>query len=168
LQEFLFKDLWLLDPSWERAAGSEFMESRLKAEGVIVDDLTEKEKLGRVDIAYRTTAGKHVIVELKRARRQMKLIELVEQGQRYVDALRKILAARGDITPNIEVVFVVGQPLEEEKSNPTRVKSSMESISPGSRIVHYDGLIQGALDSYAEYLRASDAADRIGKLAEKL
>ena len=44
----------------------------------------------------------------------------------------------------------------------------MDSISPGSRIVHYDGLIKGALDSYAEYLEASDAADRIGKLAERL
>jgi hypothetical protein len=76
LQEFLFKDLWLLDPSWERATGSELIESRLKAEGVIVEDLTEKEKLGRVDIAYRTNAGKHVIVELKRAGRQMKLIDL--------------------------------------------------------------------------------------------
>lgn len=168
LQEFLFKDLWLLDPSWERATGSEFMESRLKSEGVIVDDLSEREKLGRVDIAYRTTAGKHVIVELKRSGRQMTLLELVEQGQKYVDALKKILAAQSVSTPNIEVVFVVGRPLEEETTNPHRVKSSMESISPGSRIIHYDGLIQGALNSYAAYLEASDAVDRIGKLAEKL
>jgi len=168
LQEFLFKDLWLLDPSWERATGSELMESRLKAEGVIVDDLTEKERLGRVDIAYRTYAGKHVIVELKRAGRQMVLLELVEQGQKYVDTLRKILAAQGNATPNIEVVFVIGQPTEDERSNPERVKSSMDSVSPGSRIVHYDGLIQGALESYAEYLKASDAADKIGKIADRL
>lgn len=168
LQEFLFKDLWLLDPSWERATGSEFMESRLKAEGVIVDDLTEKERLGRVDIAYRTTAGKHVIVELKRAGRKMKLIELVEQGQKYVDALKKILMAQGDATTNMEVVFVVGKPLEEESDNPDRVKKMMDSVSPGSRIVHYDGLIRGALESYDSYLKASEAADNIGKLAERL
>lgn len=168
LQEFLFKDLWLLDPSWERATGSEFMESRLKAEGVIVDDLTEKEKLGRVDIAYRTTAGKHVIVELKRAGRQMDLIELTAQGQKYVDALKKILAAQGNAASNLEVVFVIGQPLVEERTNPDRAKKMMDSVSPGSRIVHYDGLIKGALDSYAAYLEASDAADRIGKLAERL
>ncbi len=122
--------------------GSELMESRLKAEGVIVDDLTEKERLGRVDIAYRTTAGKHVIVELKRAGRQMRLIELVQQGQKYIDALRKVLAAQGSSTPNIEAVFVVGLPVEEETTNPSRLKSSMESISPGSRIVHFDGLIR--------------------------
>jgi hypothetical protein len=168
LQEFLFKDLWLLDASWERATGSEFMESRLREEGVIVDDLTEKEKLGRVDIAYRSNAGKHVIVELKRAGRRLSAIELAAQGQKYVDTLRKILAAQGNTTPNIEAVFVVGRPLEEETSNPDRVKAMMESVSPGSRVLHYDGLIQGALNSYASYLEASEAADRIGKLAERL
>jgi len=168
LQEFLFKDLWLLDPSWERATGSEFMESRLKAEGVIVDDLTEKERLGRVDIAYRTTAGKHVIVELKRAGRKMDLGELFEQGRKYVDTLKKLLTAQGNVSQNIEVVFVVGCPLEEESTNPDRVKSIMNSISPGSRVAHYDGLIRGALESYDSYLKASDAADRIGKLAARL
>jgi predicted molibdopterin-dependent oxidoreductase YjgC len=94
--------------------------------------------------------------------------DLVVQGQKYVDALKKVLAAQGNANPDIEVVFVVGQPVEEEITNPSRVKSSMESISPGSRIVHYDGLIQGALESYGAYLEASDAADRIGKLAERL
>jgi len=166
LQKFLFGSLWLLDPAWERAAGSEFMESRLKSEGVIVDDLTEKERLGRVDIAYRTMAGKHIIVELKRAGRTMKLLDLVEQGQRYVDALKKILAAQGDNSPGIEVIFVIGPPVDEETTNPARVKHSMESVSVGSRIVHYDSLIQGALNQYEEYVEASEEADRIGQLAE--
>jgi len=168
LQEYLFKDLWLLDPSWDRATGSEFMESRLKAEGVIVEDLDEKERLARVDIAYRTTAGKHVIVELKRARRSLDLLELVGQGKKYVDALRKILAAQEENNPNIEVIFVIGQPLAEERENPDRVKSFMDGISPGSRIIHYDGLIKGALNAYEEYLKVSEAVDRIGEIAEKL
>lgn len=168
LHEHLFENLWLLDPSWERATESEFMESRLRAEGVIVDDLTEKERLGRVDIAYRTTAGKHVIVELKRAGRAMKLIELTEQGQKYVDALTKILMAQDVKAPNIEVVFVVGRPLDEEEGNPDRVKAMMESVAPGSRIVHYDGLISGALKSYGEYLERSEAVDRLAKLVQVL
>ena len=58
LQEVSFPDhLWLLDPAWERATDSEVMESRLIEEGVFTDDLPQKEKLGRVDIAYRTNAG---------------------------------------------------------------------------------------------------------------
>lgn len=168
LQQYLFDHLWLLDPSWERATDSEIMESRLTTEGVIIEDFTEKEKLGRVDIAYRTNAGKHIIVELKKAGRTMKLLELQEQGQTYVDKLRKILAAQGDTSPNIEVVFVIGKPVEDEKSNPDRVKASMAAISPGSRIVHYDSLIAGAQVSYDGYLRKSKELDRLEKIVERL
>ncbi|MCZ0811875.1 ATP-binding protein [Roseovarius sp. EGI FJ00037] len=168
LQQYLFDHLWLLDPAWERATDSQIMESRLATEGVIVDDLTEKEKLGRVDIAYRTNAGKHIIVELKKAGRKMKLLELQEQGQTYVDKLRKILAAQGDASPNIEVIFVVGKPVDEETSNPNRVKSSMDAISPGSRIVHYDSLIAGAQTSYDDYLKKSKELDRLEKIVERL
>ena len=78
----------------ERAAGSELMEKRLTEEGVVIDDLTEKEKLGRVDIKYRTSAGKHIVVELKKAGRRIALHELEQQGRLYVDKLTKILAAQ--------------------------------------------------------------------------
>ena len=113
LQKYLFNHLWLLDPAWERATESEVMESRLKQEGVIVEDLTKKEALGRVDIAYRTFAGKHILVELKRAGIRTKLIDLQGQGQTYVDKLKKILIAQEDSTPDIEVVFIVGKPIIE-------------------------------------------------------
>ncbi len=168
LQKYLFDHLWLLDPAWERATGSEFIESRLKEVGVFTDILTEKEKLGRVDIAYRTNAGKHILVELKRAGRQMKLLELQEQGQTYVDKLKKILLAQGKNSPNVEVVFVLGKPVEDEKTNPDRVKASMEAISPGSRIVHYDSLIQGAMNSYSEYLEKSRELDRLEEIVDKI
>lgn len=168
LQKYLFDHLWLLDPAWERASGSELMEKRLVSEGVIVDDFDEREKLGRVDIAYRTYAGKHIIVELKKAGRQMKLLELQEQGQLYVDTLRRILQQRGDSSPNIEVVFVLGKPIEEERLNPDRLKSSMSAISPGSRIAHYDALIRGAQEAYEQYLKASKELDRLEKLVNAI
>ena len=164
LQKYLFDHLWLLDPAWERAAGSEVMETRLLEEGVIVEDLTEKEKLGRVDIKYRTTAGMHIIVEVKRVQRKMKLLELQEQGQTYVDKLKKILLAANEPTPNIEVVFVIGQPIEEEATNPERLKSSMAAVSPGSRIVHYDTLINSARKAYSEYLQRSQSLDKLEKI----
>ena len=168
LQQYLFDHLWLLDPAWERATDSEIMESRLIEEGVITDDLSEKEKLGRVDIAYRTNAGKHIIVELKKAGRKMKLLELQEQGQTYVDKLRKILLAQGENSPNIEVVFVLGKPVDDERDNPDRVKASMAAVSPGSRIVHYDALIQGAQNAYSEYLKKSMEFDRLEKIVDRI
>ena len=168
LQQYLFDHLWLLDPGWERATESAFMESRLTHEGVLTNNLSRKEKLGRVDIAYRTNAGKHIIVELKRAVRKMKLLELQDQGQTYVDKLRKILLAQNKVSPNIEVVFVLGIPVDEEKDNPERLKSSLEAVSPGSRIVHYDTLIQGALNSYSEYLDKSKTLDRLEKIVDRI
>jgi hypothetical protein len=168
LQEYLFDHLWLLDPSWERANGSEIMESRLTDEGVITDDMTDKERLGRVDIKYRTTAGKHIIVELKKAGRKMKLIELQEQGQTYADKLEKICIQQNEPTPNIEVVFVIGKPVEEESKNPDRVKSSMDAISPGSRIIHYDTLINGAQEAYSEYLVKSRDLDKLEGIVDRI
>ncbi len=168
LHKYLFDHLWLLDASWERATGSEIMESRLTGEGVLTEDMTEKERLGRVDIVYRTNAGKHIIVELKKAGRRMKLIELQEQGQTYVDKLIKILLQQGNSSPNIEVVFVLGQPVDEEDTNPGRLKSSMAAISPGSRIVHYDTLIKGAQEAYSGYLLKSKQFDRLERIVDRI
>ncbi len=168
LQKYLFDHLWLLDAAWERATGSTLMETRLLEAGVIVSELSEKERLGRVDIKYRTMAGKHIIVELKKAGRKMKLLDLQAQGQTYVDKLKKILRAANDATPNIEVIFVIGKPVEEEDTNPDRVKASMTAISPGSRIVHYDTLIAGARTSYAEYLQKNEELDALERLVASL
>ena len=168
LQKYLFDHLWLLDPAWERATGSPIMESRLTTEGVLIEDMTEKERLGRVDIAYRTNAGKHVIVELKKVGRKMGLLELVEQGQTYVDKLTKILREQNQPNPDIEVIFVLGKTVDEEASNPERLKSSMASISPGSRIVHYDTLIHGAQEAYSAYIEKSKSLDKLEKIVDRI
>lgn len=168
LQKYLFNHLWLLDPAWERATDSLVMETRLAEAGVLTEDMTEKERLGRVDIAYRTNAGKHIIVELKKVERKMKLLDLQDQGQTYVDKLKKILLKQGDATPNIEVVFVIGKPVDEESSNPERLKSSMAAIAPGSRIVHYDSLIRGAQEAYSAYIEKSKSLDKLEKIVDRI
>ncbi len=168
LQKYLFDHLWLLDPAWERTAGSELMEDRLAKEGVIIADLDAKERLSRVDIAYRTNAGKHIIVELKRSQRSIQLLDLVGQGQKYVDKLKKILTVQNEQDPNIEVVFVLGKPLPEESTNPDRIKSSMDSISNGSRIKYYDGLIESALNAYSSYLEQSKELDKVERIVDQI
>lgn len=168
LQKYLFDHLWLLDPSWDRVTGTEVMETRLLESGIIVEDLTEKEKLGRVDIKYRTAAGKHIIVELKKAKRKMELIELQRQGQTYVDKLKKILLAQNEMAQNIEVIFVIGKPVEEETSNPERLKSSMNAVSQGSRIVHYDTLIRSAQEAYSSYIDKSKELDKLESIVNRI
>ena len=168
LQEYLFDHLWLLDPTWERATSSLVMESRLTSEGVFVEDLNQRERLSRVDIAYRTSVGKHIIVELKRVGCKMQLLDLVKQGQTYVDKLKKILLEQGDTSPNIEVIFVLGKAVSEEASGPDRLKASMLSISPGSRIVHYQTLIENAQKAYSEYIDKSQSFDKIEKIVDRI
>ena len=57
IQEFIFDHLWVIDPSWDRAIGSERMEERVHKEfGKIDAKLNKTEKRGRPDIKYRTTA----------------------------------------------------------------------------------------------------------------
>ena len=168
LQRCLFDNLWLLDPAWERATGSERIESRLMDKGVIVDNLTKKEEMARVDIAYRTSAGKHIIVELKRAGRRLRLLDLQEQGAMYVDKLEEILLQQGEDHPDIEVVFVLGKPIREQKEKPARLKASMAAVSRGSRVTYYETLIKGAQRGYSEYLEASNELDRLDAIVESI
>ena len=168
LQQYLFDHLWLLDPAWERATGSERIESRLLEKGSVPKELTKGEELARVDIAYRTNAGKHLIVELKKADRKLELNDLLRQGQTYVDKLSKILRGQGEKSPNIEVIFVLGKPVKEEEENPNRLKATMAAVSEGSRIVYYDALIQGAQNAYSEYLEKSKELDRIEEIVDQI
>lgn len=56
----------------------------------------------------------------------------------------------------------------EEASNPDRLKSSMTSISPGSRIVHYDTLFKGAREGYSAYMEKSKSLDRLESIVDKI
>src|SRR5262249_41830182 len=140
LQKHLFENLWLLDPGWERAAGSERGEETLKKQyPEFSDALSDEESKGRVDIRYKTNAGQHIIVELKRAGRRLSLGELVDQGNKYRTALAKCLAALDVGDPYISVVFVIGIPIEGEHGTIIETLKGM-----GARAIHYEKLIEQA------------------------
>lgn len=157
LQEYLFEHLWLLDPAWERAKSTARMEKKFKLIPA------EADRIGRVDIAYRTVAGMHVVVELKRADRSMKATDLSEQGHRYVQQLK---ASLQEDNLNVEVVFVLGKKVQE--TDPGYVKRTIGAVSPGSRIVLYDQLIGQAQQAYAEYLEQSREFDRVDEIVGQL
>lgn len=169
LQKHLFNNLWLLDPGWERAAGSERIEQLLKKDFKAFNPkLNDKQSKGRVDIRYRTNGGEHIIVELKRAKRRLGVAELVEQGNKYKTALMKCLASQGIEHPHISIVFVVGMPLYEEDDPGGR--ETVQNVLAGinGRAVHYETLIAGAHASYDEYLQQSAKVDRLDKILQKL
>ncbi len=166
LQKYLFEHLWLLDPSWERATGSEIMEKPINAEFErIKANLTSEEEKGRVDIKYRNLAGKHVIVELKRASRKVSARELSDQGDKYLRALQTCLDGHGRGNEPYECIFVIGSPLKDENRR-DYVKGQLASVN--GRVVTYQQLIDSARQGYKEYLEASKKLDRVYDLVQRL
>lgn len=81
IQKFIFDHLWLLDPMWERAINATpEMEKRVSSLFTdIQKKLTRKEAESRVDIQYKTSTNKHIIIELKRASIKTSTTALIDQ-----------------------------------------------------------------------------------------
>jgi Histidine kinase-, DNA gyrase B-, and HSP90-like ATPase len=158
-QKYLFSHLWLLDPSWDRVTGSETMERTMTAElkRACPDTLTG----ARLDIAYRTSAGRHVIIELKRPGLRVSATDLELQGRKYVEAMEQYYTDHPDVDrlngrlPAIDVFFLVS------KSPPMNDKQEKTFAVYNMKVLTYEGLIQNAKNSYQEYLAIKE---QVGKL----
>lgn len=174
LQEHLFKNLWLLDASWERATTGGTMEEDLRniEPGLFAKDPDDEEIKGRIDIRYGTLAGRHVIVELKRYSVDPDVTELAKQGGKYVQALKSLLEQKQRETEvdNIEVIFVLGKKPKTKtpglSSPEDYIKSQFASIH--GRYVTYDAMIDQAKHQYEEYLAASKKAQELDDLLGSL
>ena len=159
-------NLWLLDPSWDRAATNTRKEETITREFKNMEDrLTDEERAGRVDIRYQTLGGKHVIIELKKYSRRVNVYDLAKQISKYKNTLVKCLCEK---FPNsytnvfIEVICILGKP-PVGGDDPNHAATILATSS--ARYVTYDELIDQANHSYREYL---DAQIRVGKLAKSL
>ena len=171
IQKHLFDHLWLLDPSWEKVSGSEYMEQRLIKEfEKISTSLTDEELQGRVDIKYRTTAGKHIIVDLKRASVRTDTFSLLKQVNLYRNALKKLLSeVKGEQNPKIDVVCVVGNELNDWSNFQERQESESMLNVKGVRVVLYDQLINSAFNAYQEFLdKSTYVQGRISRLLQNI
>ena len=169
LQAHLYDHLWLLDPSWERAAKTEYMERQIRHALDGVDaNLTESEKLSRVDIGYTTTGNKHMIIELKRASRQLLTSDLVAQIEKYYGAASKVLQQTGKNNEPLEFICVVGRPLADW-SNPDGVNRSKNTLAgSNARVVTYQELIENAAKAYNDYTVANRQAGRVYELIKTI
>ena len=168
VQKYIFDHLWLLDPSWERASTDMRMEESVTKEWKKVDaGLTIEERRGRVDIRYRTAAGKHIIIELKKYDRPVTTEELLVQVRKYQSALRKCLAKiyPDKPEPTIEAICIIGsrpEPADRDREN----RGVLREIQ--ARYITYDQLIRQTRESYADYLETSAKLSKIQKLVEKI
>jgi len=169
LQEHLFENLWLLDPSWERATKTKYMEQTVQKEfDEVTDRLTDDQRRGRVDIKYRKTTGQHVIIELKRAERRVSRYELEEQVDKYRKALRKILRDQGHENQTIQVVCVVGEDLTNWENDEDQ-EEDLESLRRKNiRVMKYQELLQNAHKAYNEYIQEQDKASETAALIKSI
>ena len=165
LQKHLFDHLWLLDPSWERATSTEYMEQQVTTEfDKVTAGLSEEEQKGRIDIKYRTTAGKHVIIELKRANIATDTDTLSKQIGLYRAALQKILHGMNADESRVDVVCVVGRDLKDWSNRNGRKESEDMLRVRGARVVTYNELIANSYKAYKDFLDKSEELGRVARL----
>lgn len=166
IQQHLFEHLWLLNPSWERASTNQRIEQVVTKEfDQITAKLTDDEEAGRVDIRYRTAAGKNIIIELKRYSVSVSTGDLVKQISKYRSALQKCLQEQFPDQPQaIECIAVLGRLPDDIL--PEEVERTLAGIN--TRVVTYDSLIGGALESYKDYLDSYTEVSRLANLIERL
>lgn len=164
IQAHIFNHLWLLDPSWERATGSEVIEQSVAKEFDEITTLTDEERKGRLDIRYQKSAGAHVIIELKRSERKVTAQELYAQGNKYRNALTKCLAKHNELGPAIEVVFLTGNQPEETHSG--EAKELFRIIN--ARLMTYEQIVQSSLKSYTDYINKNKEAGEIREIINSL
>ena len=168
IQKFLYDHLWLLDPSWDQAAGTTYMEQNVKNEfDQIGTKLTSTEKKGRVDIKYRATSGKHIIIELKRPNIRLNEATLVTQVDKYKRALVKLLD-EAEIKEPVEVVCIIGEPLTDWDTPQNREISRRAMAERSIRVVTYKKLIHDAYLIYHDFLEKRQEAGRAYRLIKNI
>jgi len=164
LQEHIGEHPWLLDPSWERAAGDDRMENWARIDFDEEDD----DAVGRLDLKYVRTGGKHVLIDLKQPDYQPSRSELEAQAEEYLDSMTLMLSKSGGAQEPVEVVFVVGTELDgEADKSSARTPRDMLDIGD-ARVLRYDNLLQDARDAYEEYIERRPEAGRISRLLDDI
>ena len=169
IQKHLFDHLWLLDPSWERVEGTEIMEKRVENLFEHIDaNLTDEERRGRLDIAYRKTAGQHVIIELKRPERIVTILDLQKQIEKYISGMEKLLEAQGTPNERIEFVLLLGRKPTEWASARGRERAERALKVYNARIVFYDQLLKDAYTAYYDYIKKKRIVDRLAEVMQAI
>ena len=118
VQQHIYSHLWLLDPSWDRATETPSMEEDIRK---IFGKLKthKEEQRGRIDIRYKKSSGKHIIIELKRPSVKTSTIKLLDQVEKYRLAVREEVRRAGD-NSTIETICLVGKELQDWRTSEER------------------------------------------------
>lgn len=169
LQKYLYSNLWLLDPAWERATDTEYMEKQVAYEFQrVAKSMTPEERLGRYDIKYKKNSGTHVVIELKKASLILTQGKLSDQGLKYKTALQKILDELSRPGEPIEIIFLIGK-LPKGWSDPRVREQGTRALSEmNMRVLLYKELLDNAHRAYKEFIDRRGERGRLARLLESI
>ena len=162
-QKYLFEHLWLLDPSWDRVTGRAQMELTLTQYiKAVVPDSTG----ARLDISYRASSGKHVVVELKRPSiTNLAVDKISEQVRKYKKAVEQYYRDKEPDKPIPSLdIYVLLAKVPDGYDDADR--KSLQELS--GKIITYGQLITDAKNAYQEYQDAKDKVSSLETLLKQL
>lgn len=165
LQEHIFDNLWLLDPSWERGTESAQMEEVIR---LVADKETDEVKKGRIDIHYRKTAGEHLIIELKRANVNITLPQIIHQLEEYKRALKNKLKLINKENEIIECIFICGKVPKTWEDSDLKREDQDALKAKKIRLLTYDELIVQSYNAYKEYIDRDQESTRVLKILKEI
>lgn len=162
VQQHLAQNLWLLDPSWDRGTELPSVEEAIKTQfNSINDSLTQEEKDARLDVRYKKASNRHVVIELKRAARRVRSIELLEQIRKYHSAMKKIMDETGEKEP-FEMIVLLGKRLDSDDIHPDTYNATVKNFENfNTRIMYYPELILNAEKMYGEFIEKNREAEKL-------
>lgn len=169
VQEHLSKNLWLLDPSWDRGTEVPVVEQAFKTQFKIIDaGLTQEEMDARLDIRYKKASNKHLIIELKRGNRVVKTDELFAQVRKYFTATTKIMESYDTEEP-FEIIVLLGEHLDGRNFNQREYEATKRSLKEyNCRIMYYDELLKNAENLYSDFLEKNKSLSTLSDLINEL
>lgn len=162
-QKYLFEHLWLLDPTWDRVT------SRAEMEKTLTNYLkqTHPDSTGaRLDITYRASSGRHIVVELKKpTKTSLVFYELFEQVSKYKDAVESYYKKKepNKPVPPLDIYLLVAQTpsgFDDAK------RKALAEVN--GRFITYDQLINDAKNSYQQYLDVTNITGPLETILKKL
>lgn len=162
-QKYLFEHLWLLDPSWDRVTGRAAMEVTMTNYIKAIDpDSTG----ARLDITYRASSGRHIVVELKKPSLvSLDFVALLQQARKYKMAVEQYYRTHEPTKPipPLDIYLLIARtPVGFSEAD----KHSL--AAQDSKIITYSQLINDASNAYQEYLDIKKSTGTLEKILDNL
>lgn len=169
IQEHLSKNLWLLDPSWDRGTEAPIVEQAFKTQFETIDaSLTQEELDARLDIRYKKASNKHLIIELKKGDRTVKSQEITAQVYKYFSATKKVMATLDQPEP-FEIIVLLGNHLDGKHYVEDVYQATKEALKAyHCRIMYYDELLRNAQNLYSDFLEQNKNLSTLSDIINEL